>query len=142
MPGRVARRSDERDSSDSTSRAVSTGDLAALARRHQAQRDHEVEAAPTPATAIKQASEIQRATIQDQKRGKRNITIQKYMVTAGLVAVKYEVRCSPQRVLANQSQHDVYLFILVVVPVLLHLSALHLLSPRFELHYDCFNYIF
>lgn len=47
------------------------------------------ETTTTPEVAIKQASEAQRVIVKAQKRGKRNIVIQKYMVTAGLIGLKY-----------------------------------------------------
>lgn len=46
------------------------------------------ETTTSPELAIKEASEAQRVTAKDQKRGKRNIVIQKYMVTAGLIGLK------------------------------------------------------
>ena len=49
----------------------------------------------TPKEAIKAAGEVQREAIALQKRGRRNIVIQKYVVGAALVAIKYVYNTPP-----------------------------------------------
>lgn len=43
----------------------------------------------TPELVVQEASEKQQhVTVHDERRGKRNIVAQKYMVTAGLIGLK------------------------------------------------------
>lgn len=46
------------------------------------------ESTTSPELAIKEAGDAQRVTVKDQKRGKRNIVAQKYIVTAALIGLK------------------------------------------------------
>lgn len=89
LPERVARRSDEHSQDGNVPQTVDPEEAPiSLERRPQDQMDQQVDAEPTPATAIKAASDAQRATEKLQKRGKRQIVTQKYIATAGLICAK------------------------------------------------------
>ena len=96
LPGSSKRHSDGSSSTggSGTDRIEPVPPPNAETRPHP-QRSPLAETTLSPEVAIKQASEVQRVTVKDQKRGKRNIVIQKYMVTVGLVAIKYVTPSSP-----------------------------------------------
>ena len=88
---RTQRFSNEHDgsTSDSGPQTSDPDEITQLPPVHQLPQAHQQEAAPTPGEAIKNASEVQRATDKEIKRGKRKITFQKYVATFGLIALNF-----------------------------------------------------
>jgi hypothetical protein len=92
--------------------------------------------------ATKKAIEAQRLTERYHARCKRNITLQKLAVTAGLVAVKYVNKVDSASLVEKQTykaQFHIHFCVLVVGKVLLCLPAVHLSPFGTQLYHDCVN---